>query len=108
MPALILQPLVENAVRHGIARRAAPGLIAVTARASDATLELSVEDNGPGLPDGRDAASAAGVGLANVRARLAQLYGAASQLTLASVPGGGVNATVRLPLRLGAAGARAT
>jgi two-component sensor histidine kinase len=108
VPSLILQPLVENAVRHGIARRAAAGRIAVTARAAGDTLELSVEDDGPGFLQGTDSETSGGVGLSNVRARLAQLYGATSGLTLASVPTGGVNATVRLPLRLVPAGASPT
>lgn len=100
VPSLILQPLVENAVRHGIARRAAAGRIVVTIRTTGATLELTVADDGPGLPGRLDQAPAGGVGLANVRARLAQLYGELAGLSLASVPGGGVNATVHLPLRL--------
>jgi signal transduction histidine kinase len=100
VPSLILQPLVENAVRHGIARRAAAGRNAVTIRTTGATLELTVADDGPGLPGRLDQGPAGGVGLTNVRARLAQSYGELAGLSLASVPGGGVNATVHLPLRL--------
>jgi LytS/YehU family sensor histidine kinase len=99
VPSLILQPLVENAVRHGVAKHAASGRIAVTARRDGGMLELSVEDNGPGLSTDAPKRESGGVGLANVRARLAQLYGDAAQLTLTGGASGGVTATMRLPLK---------
>lgn len=97
VPALILQPLVENAVRHGVARQAARGRIAVTARNAGAALELVVEDNGPGLAGPPAPGLPGGVGLANVRARLAHHYGEAAELRVTDGPRGGVTAMVRLP-----------
>jgi two-component system LytT family sensor kinase len=96
VPRFLLQPLVENALRHGIARRADAGVLNVTARREGADLVLTVQDDGPGLsPGGTESGS--GVGLANTRARLAALYGGRASLDLANAPGGGVIARLRLP-----------
>src|SRR6185503_18541733 len=74
VPSLVLQPLVENAIRHGIAPNARPGWIAVSAERSDRDLVLQVVDNGDGLPPERLMALNRGVGLDNTRARLTHLY----------------------------------
>jgi len=95
VPRFILQPLVENALRHGIARRADAGLLEIGARRDGDTLVLTVRDDGPGL--GPAGAQETGVGLANTRARLAALYGDRGTLELANASGGGVLATIRLP-----------
>ena len=95
VPQLIVQPLVENALRHGLAPRAAPGKLAVTAHRHNGSLEVRVSDDGLGLRDGWDAED--GLGLPNVRARLLRMYGAAGRLLLSSPAGGGVVATVTLP-----------
>jgi two-component system, LytTR family, sensor kinase len=100
VPSLILQPLVENAIRHGVARRAAAGRIEVSARPAGSAVELQVRDNGPGLAGNTNPPADSGVGILNVRARLAQLYGESSGLTLENISGGGVAAIVRLPLRM--------
>jgi LytS/YehU family sensor histidine kinase len=99
VPSFLLQPLVENALRHGIARRADAGLLEVIARQEGSQLVLTVRDDGPGLPAAFDPGSpaASGVGLANTRARLAALYGPSATLAVANAEGGGVVATVRLP-----------
>jgi LytS/YehU family sensor histidine kinase len=90
--------LVENALRHGIARRAEAGALQVNARREGSQLVLTVRDDGPGLPAPPDpAAPAAGVGLANTRARLAALYGGNATLDVVNAEGGGVLAVVRLP-----------
>jgi two-component system, LytTR family, sensor kinase len=94
-PQLILQPLVENALRHGIARRADAGTLEIAARRDGETLVLTVRDDGPGLDPGGSATT--GVGLANIRARLAALYGDRASLDIADAAGGGVVATIRLP-----------
>ncbi|HEX8352503.1 MAG TPA: histidine kinase [Pyrinomonadaceae bacterium] len=97
VPHLILQPVIENAIRHGVAPRAAPGHVEVTARRVDGTLRLSVRDDGPGLgPEGWRGESA-GVGLLNVRSRLARLYGSAYDFQVADAPGGGVAVLLAIP-----------
>lgn len=98
VPNLILQPLVENAIRHGIAPRTAPGHITVSAVREGETLHLEVRDNGGGLFEGRSPVE--GIGLGNTRARLERLYGAAQSFTLVNLPEGGLSARVSLPLRL--------
>src|SRR6185436_7564987 len=84
VPTLILQPLVENAIRHGISRSSAAGLVEIGARRENGSLLLSVRDDGPGLSagDGRE-----GVGLTNTRARLARMYGDAQGLVLENAEG---------------------
>lgn len=101
VPSFVLQPLVENALRHGVARRSDAGRVEIGARRDRATgaVELWVRDDGGGLPDDWSGAEDYGVGLANTAARLAQLYGADASLTLAPAVGGGAVALVRLPLR---------
>jgi two-component system LytT family sensor kinase len=95
VPRFLLQPLVENALRHGVARLPGVGLLDITAKHDGDNLVLTVRDNGPGL--GLPAKPATGVGLANTRARLFELYGEAGSLNVANAPGGGVMAVVRLP-----------
>src|SRR5215468_2363575 len=98
-PNLILQPLVENAIRHGIAPRAAAGLVEIRARRSGDKLELQVRDNGVGLPTDHREPIKEGVGLANTRARLEQLYGAAYRFELNNVDGGGLIVSLTIPFR---------
>jgi LytS/YehU family sensor histidine kinase len=99
VPHLLLQPLVENAIRHGIAPRAAGGRVDVRARRVGAALEVVVRDDGPGAGNGDAGAARPGVGLANTRARLARLYGAGGTLEVTDAAGGGVEVRVRLPYR---------
>ena len=75
VPTFILQPLIENAIRHGIAKLTTPGMIELAAWRSGARLHLRVRDNGPGLPPGWRLDQHVGVGLGNTRARLTHLYG---------------------------------
>jgi sensor histidine kinase YesM len=98
VPSLLLQPLVENAIRHGISRRPGRGTVRVEARSAGEWLELRVLDTGPGVEE-TPSRDGTGVGLANTRARLEQLYGADHELTLVTRPSGGACVTVRLPLR---------
>ena len=95
VPEFILQPLVENAIRHGIAKGAEAGLIEITACESDSEVVLSIQDNGPGYHPMSDA----GVGLANMRARLATLFGETGRLEVVNAEGDGATATVLFPLR---------
>jgi two-component system LytT family sensor kinase len=98
VPEFILQPLVENAVRHGIAKRSEPGTIELSASAEEGNLMLRVSDDGPGY---RSEQSETGVGLANIRERLETLFGAAGRLELRRGESGGTIAVVRFPLRRG-------
>jgi len=103
VPSFVLQPLVENALEHGIARRAGPGVVGVSAARADGRLILTVTDDGPGV-DGAEAGPDDGIGLSNTRLRLEQLYGAGRWLTLEAGVRGGTCAKVEVPLREGAAG----
>lgn len=97
VPNLILQPIVENALEHGVNRAAGEGRIEIAARRDGKRLLLTVRDNGPGL----DTLNESGVGLANTRARLAQLYGTEAALTLTNAEGGGTIAAIALPYHEG-------
>jgi sensor histidine kinase YesM len=101
VPNLILQPLVENAVKHGVDKVAERGRIAIDARREEGRLVLSVSDNGPGVGGAEQGAPDAegGVGLENIRQRLDQLYGDAQSLTLLERKGGGTVATIVMPFR---------
>lgn len=95
VPNLVLQPLVENSIKHGIEPSARRGHIWVESRRSDGVLELEVRDNGRGAKT----AVVDGVGLANTRARLQQLYGAAQTFRAANAQDGGFQVTVTIPFR---------
>jgi two-component system LytT family sensor kinase len=98
VPNLVLQPLVENAIRHGIAPRSAPGLIEIRSRREDGALHLEIRDNGDGLArQGKGLQE--GLGLGNTRARLWQLYGDAQQLELKQNVDGGLIVRMIIPYR---------
>jgi two-component system, LytTR family, sensor kinase len=97
VPVLILQPLIENAIKHAVSPREAGGRITVAARPSNRTLVLQVTDDGPGLMAMADPA-AGGIGMGNTRERLHQLYGAEQRLELSEVKGGGLRVTIEIPL----------
>ena len=108
VPNLVLQPLVENAIRHGIGKRAAAGKLDIRVRHRAGMLELAVQDDGPGLDDESDSVtpatgiplSSGGIGLRNTASRLQALYGEAGKFTLESSPEGGAIARVVLPWHL--------
>ncbi len=102
VPPLLLQPLVENAIHHGLEPKVDGGWLRVTAERDGARLRLRVLDDGLGLAAGEAATRGTGFGLAQVRERLATRYGAAATLTLQAGPGGqGTCATLELPLTPG-------
>jgi two-component system, LytTR family, sensor kinase len=105
VPNLILQPIVENAIRHGIAPRATPGLIEILAKPQNGSLRIQIRDNGPGLPTDRnsEALFTKGLGLANTERRLERLYGTAHRFDLTNDPQGGLVVTLEIPFRNGAA-----
>ena len=98
VPSLILQPLVENAVRHAIEPRSAAGLIAIRARRANGRISLEVSDDGPGMSPLKSG-GCAGIGLNNTRARLEQLYGSEQRFTLANRDEGGVLVRMEFPFR---------
>ena len=101
VPQLILQPIVENAVRHGIAPYGCSGEIAVSAVRDGQRLLLTVLDSGPGILEERlQAPAPAGLGLAITRARLSQLYGPAQHLTLENLAGGGFRVLIEIPFHV--------
>lgn len=96
VPYMGLQPIVENAVRHGIGRRSAAGRIQINAARVNGALEIQVHDDGPGLSS-ESLEGERGIGLTNTRARLRQLYGDAAKLTVENGAQGGAVATLLLP-----------
>ena len=100
IPNLILQPLVENAVRHGLSRKRGGGTVRIDARLADGCLELSVGDDGLGMPDtALERVYEHGIGLRNLRDRLERLYGPAHLPEITSAPGSGTRVRLRLPVR---------
>jgi two-component system, LytTR family, sensor kinase len=103
VPHMILQPIVENAIRHGIGRSSSAGRIRISACQVSEMLEMKVQDDGPGLETGLEfgkSGQSHGIGLANTRARLRELYGDAARLLVENGEDGGVAATVVLPCRI--------
>ncbi len=94
VPNFSLQPLVENAIRHGIATRPEGGRLQIAAQRSSDMLEITLKDDGPGIcgPPRKE-----GIGVANTRARLTQLYGKAHRFEMANAPGGGFLVTIAVP-----------
>jgi two-component system, LytTR family, sensor kinase len=100
VPYLILQPLVENAIRHGLAPSGRAGVIEVRAHRCEGGLRLQVSDTGVGVPEGMLARLREGIGLSNTRARLKQLYGNDHRLELRHGHPSGLVVTIDVPLRL--------
>ncbi len=96
-PSLILQPLVENAIKHGFARRIDKGRIEVRAGLEGGFVVITIRDDGDGTPDIGEDLFATGIGLQNVQNRLALLYGAQASLTVQNLPEGGFEARVTIP-----------
>jgi LytS/YehU family sensor histidine kinase len=103
VPNLILQPLVENAIRHGIAPRAQPGLIEIHAARENGIVQLKVRDNGAGLGSASPETLIMGIGLSNTQARLKQLYGGAHNFEIRDARGGGLEVAISIPFRNGVA-----
>lgn len=99
VPQMGLQPIVENAIRHGIGRSSAAGRIQIHASRREDRLEITVRDDGPGLGD-KNTMARNGIGLSNTRARLRQLYGEGASLRVENGEPGGVVVTMVLPYRL--------
>ncbi len=99
LPNLILQPIVENAILHGVAPHQRPGCINIRAKRLNGHLLVQVTDNGAGLPLQRNLLKE-GIGLANTQARLEQLYGLKQRIDLENVPEGGLAVTLEIPFQV--------
>ncbi|MBA3562831.1 MAG: histidine kinase [Gammaproteobacteria bacterium] len=105
VPSLLLQPLIENAIKHAVAKRVAGGTVWLRAGSEDGKLVLSVLDDGPGCPalENGELPPGSGVGLANTRQRLRVLYGSLQSFEIRNRPEGGLAVTIILPFETGAA-----
>jgi sensor histidine kinase YesM len=93
VPNLILQPIVENAVRHGISAKAGPGMIQVTSKRENSKLQIMISDNGPGVPQ----QLIQGIGITSTRNRLEQMYGSKGIFQITNQPDGGTIALLEMP-----------
>ena len=99
VPSLLLQPLVENCIKHGFARKVGPGTITIRSRRERDLAVIEIEDDGLGISDERlSHALSSGIGLTNVNERLRVLYGTVGKLTITGSPGKGAMARVEIPL----------
>src|SRR6185437_8950233 len=96
VPHMLLQPLVENAIKHGVEAHSNAGKVQITARRDGDTLRLSIQDDGPGYraPSPR---RGAGIGIANVKSRLFQIYNHEQSFAVAEASGGGTIVTISIP-----------
>jgi len=98
VPSMLLQPLVENSIKHGLSRKVGEGRITIRAAIEDGHAVIEIADNGVGMPVGHlEATNQQGIGLRNVNERLRVIYGTGYQLHLDSVPGRGTSARIRIP-----------
>lgn len=108
VPALVLQPLVDNAIKHGLAGRPGTGRVRVEATVDGPRLRLAVHDDGPGAPRaagvGHATGTGLGIGLRNIADRLRHLYGADHRFELVTLAAGGTAAVIDVPLRIARAG----
>ena len=97
VPSLILQPLIENAIKYAISPKEEGGTLKITARVQRGTLIMQLSDTGPGLGNGHGRQKSSGVGLKNTRERLQQLYGDQQAFTLAPNEPSGLRITINIP-----------
>jgi signal transduction histidine kinase len=97
VPNLILQPLVENAIRHGIEPRSTPGMVEITAKRDNGRLALKVRDDGPGISGNSERPLSEGIGLTNTRARLQQLYGSSHYFDFVTADQSGFEVSFTIP-----------
>ena len=99
VPNLIMQPLVENAITHGIAPHSEAGRLEIRSTRENGRLKLLIRDDGPGLANGETADFVEGVGLSNTKARLRQMYGGDHDFKLTDATGGGLLVTMDIPFQ---------
>ena len=101
VPSIILQPLVENAIKHGLADKLEGGTIYIRSRTADNRIIIEVEDDGVGMPvTGTSSSSGTGIGMVNVSERLSVVYGDAADITIESQPAHGTLVRLMLPVLL--------
>jgi sensor histidine kinase YesM len=98
VPGLLLQPLIENSIRHAIAQKAAAGWIRLEAATLNGTLRLTLSDDGPGFPPGFQVGQNNGIGLRNTLARLQYLYGGAASVETGRSQHGGAEVRITIPI----------
>jgi ligand-binding sensor domain-containing protein len=98
VPCFLLQPLVENAIKHGMRGRTGHGVIRIRSKAEGGRLFLSIEDNGPGLPETAATPRSSGIGVRNTRQRLETLYPAKHRFEMGTSAAGGCAVTIEIPL----------
>jgi two-component system LytT family sensor kinase len=99
VPSMILQPLVENSIKHGLARKVGPGRITIRSRRERGLAIIEVEDDGLGISDERlHTAMSSGIGLSNVHERVRVIYGATGKVALSGAPGRGACVRLEIPL----------
>jgi LytS/YehU family sensor histidine kinase len=109
VPCMLLQPIVENSIRHGLGKRAMGGHVTISASRNETTLEIAVEDDGVGLSRGYVVENAKGLGIRATRERLTGLYpGIVHPFEIKNRIAGGVEVAMRMPLRFTGAGAYGT
>lgn len=99
VPNLVLQPLVENAIRHGISLKNSSGLLSIKSYCENGSVHMTVSDNGPGLPSDWSLEKSEGIGLANTNARLKHLYGNEYRFDLSNGKNGGTTASITIPFQ---------
>jgi two-component system, LytTR family, sensor kinase len=99
VPHLILQPVVENAIQHAIAPRAAQGRINIEAKRLNSLLRVAISDSGPGIGSNTSSLGKKGVGLSNVRSRLQQIYGPDFRFELMNASDGGLTVVMEIPFQ---------
>jgi two-component system LytT family sensor kinase len=97
VPNLILQPLVENAIRYAVAPRATRSTVEIRAARNNGTIQLQVRDDGPGIGETQKATNGQGIGLRNTQDRLDKLYGPAHSFELSTAESGGLQVTITIP-----------
>ncbi|KPJ95411.1 MAG: hypothetical protein AMS18_02975, partial [Gemmatimonas sp. SG8_17] len=98
VPNLVLQPIIENAIKHGVEKRTSPTTVTVRASTDGQALRLRISDDGPGFCGTAGARSSLGVGISNTRRRLAQAYGDGASLEIEDASPSGAIVTITLPL----------
>ena len=101
VPNLVLQPLVENAIRHGISLKNSPGLLLIKSSYENGNVQITVSDDGPGLPSNWRIEKSEGIGLANTSERLKHLYGSTYRFELSNGTNGGTTASITIPFLAG-------